>query len=73
MWVEWELTIVGEILQKFKTVDKHFFVFDGESFGDCIDGMFGPGYDDRCTYLHVYWWSQVSFGRVLWVVPNDNH
>lgn len=46
--------MVGEILEEVEAVEEYFFVFDGESFGDCIDGMFGPIDVDRYTCRHGY-------------------
>ena len=42
MGVEGELAVEGEELEEVVAGEEDFFVFDGESFGDGIKGMFGP-------------------------------
>ena len=42
LWVKREFDIEREVFKKIETIEENFLVLDAESFGDSIEGMFGP-------------------------------
>lgn len=46
MRVERKFALVGEKLEKVEAVEQYFFLLDGQPFGDGVDGVFGPEWDN---------------------------
>jgi hypothetical protein len=59
--VEREFAVVGKELEEVKAVEEYFFLFDGESFGDGVDGVFGPEWGNSymstlvLIRLNIFW------------------
>ncbi len=53
--------MVGKELEEVKAVEEYFFLFDGESFGDGVDGVFGPEWGNSymstlvLIRLNIFW------------------